>query len=164
MFTHLWDIFVEFCHQAHLSVKVEMGSGDLGLAQLMSWVEIGWEANLLLFTLLCCHPSVASLEDQVQVPHQAPQHKKKQKPTSTRSTTPNEVSWVCVSLEVETYGNWGKEANDTFSYQLAIGSAQSKSRLVFEIFSRINLTPYLNKIYSKSNFVKKTLVTFKLIL
>ena len=33
--------------------------------------------NLLLFTLLCCRPSAASLDDQAQVPHQAPQHKKK---------------------------------------------------------------------------------------
>ena len=51
---------------------------------------------------------------------------------------------MCVPLAVETNGNWGKEARDTFSClatQLAIGSPKSKSSYVYvEIYSRLNLT------------------------
>ena len=54
-----------------------------------------------------------------------------------------ELGWVCVPLAVETYGNWGKEARDTFSRLatwLAIWSPKSKSSCVYEIYSRLNLT------------------------
>ena len=52
----------------------------------------------------------------------------------------SELGWVCVSLAVETYANWGKEARYTFSNLatwLAIGSPKSKSSFVYE--SLINL-------------------------
>ena len=50
--------------------------------------------------------------------------------------------WVCAPLAVETYGNWGKEARDTFSRlatRLAIGSSESRSSLLFKIYSRLSL-------------------------
>ena len=55
----------------------------------------------------------------------------------------SELGWVCVPLAVKTYGNWRKEARDTFSClatRLAIGSPKSKSSFVYEIYSRLNLT------------------------
>ena len=55
----------------------------------------------------------------------------------------SELGWVCVPLAVETYGNWGKEAKDTFSRiatRLAIGSHKSKGSHVFELYSKLNLT------------------------
>ena len=64
----------------------------------------------------------------------------------------SELGWVCVPLAVETYGNWGKEARDTFSRlatRLAIGSPRSKSSCVYEVYSKLN--PNLDQIYCESN-------------
>ena len=55
----------------------------------------------------------------------------------------SELGWVCVPLAVETYGNCGKEARDTFFHlatRLAIGSPKSKNSFVYKIYSRLNLT------------------------
>eukprot|EP00731_Ephydatia_muelleri_P003072 Em0001g3072a len=58
-----------------------------------------------------------------------------QKPASTRPMTPNAVSWAT---------------------QLAIGSAESQSRLVFEVFSRLNVT--LRRSIARA-ILSRTLVT-----
>jgi len=50
----------------------------------------------------------------------------------------SELGWVCIPLAVETYGNWGKEASDTFARlatRLAVGSSKSKSNFVFVLYS-----------------------------
>eukprot|EP00731_Ephydatia_muelleri_P019621 Em0012g446a len=48
-----------------------------------------------------------------------------------------ELGWSCIPLAVETYGNWGKEAHDTFSRlasYLAIHQSSLKSAVVAEIY------------------------------
>eukprot|EP00731_Ephydatia_muelleri_P014935 Em0008g655a len=50
-----------------------------------------------------------------------------------------ELGWSCIPLAVETYGNWGKEAQDTASH-LAIHQTFHKSSLVAEIYGRLNTT------------------------
>ena len=47
-----------------------------------------------------------------------------------------ELGWSCIPLAVETYGNWGKEAQDTISRlasHLAIHQSSPKSSVVAEI-------------------------------
>ena len=53
-------------------------------------------------------------------------------------------SWVgCVPIAVETYGNWGQEAKQTFSRLascLATDSSQPKCKVIAELYGRLNLT------------------------
>ena len=53
-----------------------------------------------------------------------------------------ELGWSCIPLAVETYGNWGKEAHDTFSRlasYLAIHQSSPKSAVVAEIYGQLNI-------------------------
>ena len=109
-------------------------------AQLMFWFVIGLLADLLPLISLCHPPSL--LPHLIKhASHQALQLYQP-KPASNDPKC-SELGWVCIPLAVETYGNWGKEARDTFSplaTRLAIGSPKSKSSCVYEIYSRLNLT------------------------
>eukprot|EP00731_Ephydatia_muelleri_P009820 Em0005g406a len=52
----------------------------------------------------------------------------------------SELGWVCIPLAVETYGNWGREAQSTFSRlasHLAIITSSHKSKA---LYSRLNFT------------------------
>ena len=54
-----------------------------------------------------------------------------------------ELGWSCIPLAVETYGKWGKEAQDTISWlasHLAIPQSSPKSSVVAEIYGRLNMT------------------------
>ena len=139
----LRDVFVDFCHQAHLGVPVEVGSNltpdgsrsrpaDVLVRDWITGRFAAFDSSLLPH--LIKHAS-----------HQALQLYQ-QKPASTRLMIPNicsELGWVCIPLAVETYENWRKEARDTFSHLatlLAIESPKSKSSFVYEIYSRLNLS------------------------
>eukprot|EP00731_Ephydatia_muelleri_P017471 Em0010g569a len=53
-----------------------------------------------------------------------------------------ELGWSCIPLAVETYGNWGKQAHDTFSRLasfLAIHQSSPKAVVVAEIYGRLNV-------------------------
>ena len=53
-----------------------------------------------------------------------------------------ELGWACVPLAVETYGNWGVEAQETFSRLaslLAVSNSVSKSKATADIYGRLNL-------------------------
>eukprot|EP00731_Ephydatia_muelleri_P000771 Em0001g771a len=55
----------------------------------------------------------------------------------------SELGWVCIPLAVETYGNWGREAQSTFSRlasHLAIITSSHKSKVLTELYSRLNFT------------------------
>ncbi|KAL5516647.1 hypothetical protein EMCRGX_G002034 [Ephydatia muelleri] len=55
----------------------------------------------------------------------------------------SELGWVCVPLAVETYGNWGKEAQATFSRLascIATTSSCHKSQVLGEMYGRLNFT------------------------
>ena len=54
-----------------------------------------------------------------------------------------EFGWVFIPLAVETYGNWGSEAQTTFSYlasNLAIITSSYKGKVLTELYSRLNFT------------------------
>eukprot|EP00731_Ephydatia_muelleri_P007475 Em0003g1723a len=55
----------------------------------------------------------------------------------------SELGWVCVALAVETYSNWGKEAQATFSRLaacIATTSSCHKSQVLGEMYGRLNFT------------------------
>ena len=112
----------------------------LSPAQLMFWFVIGLLADLLL--LISSPLSITSLDQACTTSGSTAQSAEARK---HRANDPKccELGCVCVPLAVETYGNWGKEAKDTFSHlatRLAIGSHKSKSSHVFELYSKLNLT------------------------
>ena len=50
---------------------------------------------------------------------------------------------MCIPLAVETYGNWGRKAQSTFSRlasHLAIITSSHKDKVLTELYSRLNFT------------------------
>ena len=61
---------------------------------------------------------------------------------STNDARCQELGWVCIPLAVETFGHWGKEAQNVFSRLaslLSIHQGRSKSVALFDIYSRMNM-------------------------
>ena len=53
-----------------------------------------------------------------------------------------ELGWACVPIAVETCGNWGQEAKQPFSRsasRLATDSSQPKSKVIADLYGRLNL-------------------------
>ena len=113
-------------------------------AQLMIRFVIGLLADLLP-SISPCHPPslLPHLINQACITSGIAALSAETRKHKANDPKCSEQGCVCVPLAVETYGNWGKEARDTFSRlatQLAIGSPNSKSSCVYEIYSRLNLT------------------------
>ena len=54
-----------------------------------------------------------------------------------------ELGWTCVPLAVETYGDWGREAQETFSRLASLFAASHsvpKSKAAADIYGCLNLT------------------------
>ena len=54
-----------------------------------------------------------------------------------------DLGWTCIPLAVETYGNWGMEAQGVFSclaYLLAIGLAIPKPKMLGDIYDHLNMS------------------------
>ena len=54
-----------------------------------------------------------------------------------------ELGWTCIPLAVETYGNWGMEAQSVFSRlasRLAIGQAIRKPKMLGDIYGHLNMS------------------------
>ena len=53
-----------------------------------------------------------------------------------------ELGWSCVPLPVESYGGWGKKAQECFvllASRLAVHTSSSKSKSTFHLYSQLNL-------------------------
>ena len=143
----LRDVFVDFCHQAHLGVHVEVGSNltpDGSRSRPADVLVRDWiTGRFAVFDFTVSSPlSVASLNQTCITSGFAALSAETRKHKANDPKC-SELGWVCVPLAVETYGNWGKEARDTFSRlatRLAIGSPRSKSSCVYEVYSKLNLT------------------------
>ena len=62
---------------------------------------------------------------------------------AANDTRCQELGWLCIPLAVETYGNWGKEAQSVFSRLaslLSISQAIPKPKMLSEIYSRLNMS------------------------
>eukprot|EP00731_Ephydatia_muelleri_P034760 Em0075g13a len=141
------NVFVDFCHQAHLGVHVEVGSNltpDGSRSRPADVLVHDWiTGRFAAFDFTVSSPlSVASLNQACITSGFAALSAETRKHKANDPKC-SELGWVCVPLAVETYGNWGKEARDTFSRlatRLAIGSPRSKSSCVYEVYSKLNLT------------------------
>ncbi|KAL5474062.1 hypothetical protein EMCRGX_G028636 [Ephydatia muelleri] len=144
---HLRNVIVEFCHHSHLGVRVESGSGitpDLSRTWPADVLVLNWErgkhaalditmtSSLIPSILTAASLSEGAAAEEVEV-------------RKHRANDPkcSELGWVCIPLAVETYGNWGREAQSTFSRlasHLAIITSSHKSKVLTELYSRLNFT------------------------
>ena len=142
----LRDEVFDLCRRAHLSVSVERGHSltrDLAHTRPADILIAGWDRgkpaalDLTITSPLCsailsesCHQaSAAALAAEARKLH-------------SNGSKCQELGWSCIPLAVETYGNWGKEAHDTFSRlasYLAIHQSSPKPAVVAEIYGRLNI-------------------------
>ena len=144
-------MIVEFCHRAHLGVKVESGSGitpDLSRTWPADVLVLNWErgkhaaidttvtSSLIPSILTAASLSEGAAAEEAEV-------------RKHRANDPkcSELGWVCIPLAVETYGNWDREAQSTFSRlashlasHLAIITSSHKGKVLTELYSRLNFT------------------------
>ena len=142
---HLRNVYVEFYHRAHLpGVRVESDStitSDLSHTRPADVLVLNWErgkhAALDITVTSPLTPSIltaASWSEGVAV--EARKH---------RANNPkcSELGWVCIPLAMETYGNWGRKVQYTFSClasHLAIIPSSLKGKVLTELYSRLNFT------------------------
>ena len=146
-YNRLRDEIFDLCRHAHLSVRLEKGNGltrDLDHTCPADILIAGWvrgkpaALDITITSPLClailgesCHQtSVAVLAAETRKLH-------------SNGPKCQELGWSCIPLAVETYGNWGKEAQDTISRlasHLAIHQSSLKSSVVAEIYGRLNMT------------------------
>ncbi|KAL5503348.1 hypothetical protein EMCRGX_G010279 [Ephydatia muelleri] len=143
----LRDEIFDLCHHAHLSVRLEKGNGltrDLDHTRPADILIAGWvrgkpaALDITITSPLCpailgesCHQTGAAvLAAETRKLH-------------SNGPKRQELRWSCIPLGVETYGNWGKETEDTISRlasHLAIHQSSPKSSVVAEIYGRLNTT------------------------
>ena len=138
----LRDVFVDFCHQAHLAGSTLTPDGSQSHPDdvlVRDWIA----GRFAAFDFTVSSPlSITSL-DQACTTSGSPAQAAEARKLWANDPKCSELGCVCVPLAVETYGNWGKEAKDTFSCLatwLAISSHKSKSSHVLELYSKLNLT------------------------
>ena len=136
----LRDEVFDLCRRAHLSVSVERGHGltrDLAHTRPADILIAGWDRgkpaalDLTITSPLC---SVILGESCYQAGGAALLH--------SNGPKCQELGWSCIPLAVETYGNWGKQAHNTFSRLasfLAIYQSSPKALVVAEIYGQLNV-------------------------
>ena len=142
---HLRDIFANFCHRAHLSVRVEVGYGlarDHVNSRPVDVLVQGWDREKpAAFDVTVASPlTPVTLNNASTSVGAAAAELRKHVANDTRC---QELGWTCIPLAVETYGNWGMEAQSVFSRLtslLAIGQAILKPKMLGDIYGHLNMS------------------------
>ena len=146
MWSYARDKVFDLCHCAYLSVGVERGHGltrDLAHTRLADILIAGWDRGKsvaldLTITSPLCSAILSELCHQAGAAALAAEARK----LHSNGPKCQELGWSCIPLAVKTYGNWGKEAHDTFSRlasYLTIHQSSLKSAVVAEIYGRLNI-------------------------
>eukprot|EP00731_Ephydatia_muelleri_P010164 Em0005g750a len=126
---HLRDIFANFCRRAQLSVRVEVGGWDRGKPAAF---DATVASPLTPVTLNNASTSMGAAAYAAEL--------RKHVANDTRC---QELGWTCIPLAVETYGNWGMEAQSVFTRLaslLAIGQAIPKPKMLGDIYGHLNMS------------------------
>ena len=84
-------------------------------------------------------------------------HKAECRKHSSNDLKCQKLGWVCVPLAVESYWNWGKEAQNTFARLASILSISlhcPKAKVLTEIYGRLN-TSLVRSVATEGNPVQK---------
>ena len=135
----LRDIFANFCRRAHLSVQVKVGYGlarDHINSRPADILVQGWNRGKpAAFDVTVLNNASASVG--------AAAYAAECRKHAANDTRCQELGWLCIPLAVETYGNWGKEAQSVFSRLaslLSISQAIPKPKMLSELYSRLNMS------------------------
>ena len=143
----LRDEIFDLCRHAHLSVRLEKGNGltrDLDHTRPADILIAGWDRGKpaaldITITSPLCPAILGESCQQAGAAVLAAEARK----LHSNGPKCQELGWSCIPLAVETYGNRGKEAQDTISRlasHLAIHLSSPKSSVVAEIYGRLNMT------------------------
>ena len=144
---HLRNVLVEFCHRAHLGVRVESGSGltpDLSHTRPADVLVLNWERGKhAALDITVTSPLIPSILTAASLSEGAAAEEAEARKHRANDPKCSELGWLCIPLAVETYGNWGREAQTTFSRlasHLAITTSSHKGKVLTEMYSRLNFT------------------------
>ena len=144
---HLRDIFANFCRQAHLSVRVEVGYGlarDHVNSRPADALVQGWDRGKpAAFDVTVASPLTPVTLNNASTSVGAAAYAAELRKHVANDTRCQELGWTCIPLAVETYGNWGKEAQRVFSRLaslLAIGQAIPKPKMLGDIYGHLNMS------------------------
>ena len=143
----LRDVVANLFRQAHMGVAVEAGYGlthDNSRSRLADVLVTRWEKGLpaALDITVTSPLNPAILDESCSTAGVAAVTAESRKHVANDPKC-FELGWTCVPLAVETYGNWGVEAQETFSRLaslLAASHSVSKSKATADIYGRSNLT------------------------
>eukprot|EP00731_Ephydatia_muelleri_P006859 Em0003g1107a len=140
-------MIVEFCHRAHLGVRVESGSGitpDLSRTRPADVLVLNWERGKhAALDITVTSPLIPSILTAASLSEGAAAEEAEVRKRRANDPKCSELGWVCIPLAVETYGMWGREAQSTFSRLAshpAIITSSHKSKVLTELYSRLNFT------------------------
>ena len=143
----LRDIFANFCRRAHLSVQVEVGYGlarDHINSHPADILVQGWDRGKpAAFDVTVTSPLTPVSLNNASASVGAAAYAAECRKHAANDTRCQELGWLCIPLAVETYGNWGKEAQSVFSRLaslLSISQAIPKPKMLSEIYSRLNMS------------------------
>ena len=137
---HLRDTIANFCHRAHLSVKVEMGHGLSPSHSNSCPADIlvqGWDRGRpAAFDVTVTSPLTPAIMEETSALAGAAAHIAETRKHSANDAKCEELGWVCIPLAVESYGNWGMEARSTLK-RLASLIAIYESRIMASVLSEL---------------------------
>ena len=146
---NLRDILAGSFHTAHLSVQVEAGAG------LSTDLSQSRPADILVQDWYRGKPAAFDFDISVDsplnsnvLPAAGARAGAASEAAELRKHTANdakcaELGWVSIPLVVESYGAWGKEAQQSFSKlasRLAVHGCVPKSMATFELYARLNIS------------------------
>ena len=144
---HLRDIFANFCRKAHLSVRVEVGYGlarDHVNSRPVDVLVHGWDRGKpAAFDVTVASPLTPVTLNNASTSVGAAAYAAELRKHVANDTRCQELGWTCIPLAVETYGNWGKEAQSVFSRLaslLAISQAIPKPKMLGDIYGHLNMS------------------------
>ena len=140
-------MIVEFCHRAHLGVRVESGSGitpDLSRTRPADVLVLNWERGKhAALDITVTSPLIPSILTAASLSEGAAAEEAEARKHRANDPKCSELGWVCIPLAVETYGNWGRDAQSTFSRlasHLATITSSHKRKVLTQLYSRLNIT------------------------
>ena len=143
----LRDTFADFCRQAHLSVKIEVGHGlsrDHINRRPADILVQGWDRGKpAAFDVTVASPLTPVTLHEASASTGAAAYVAEGRKHAANDARCQELGWTCIPLAVETFGCWGKEAQSVFSRLaslLAIHQACPKSSVLHEIYCHMNMT------------------------
>ena len=115
----LRDIIADLCRKAHLPVRVEAGHGmcrDNNHSCPADVLVEGWERGqpAALDITVTSPLTPVSLKESSRFAGVAALSAETRKHAANDPKC-RELGWMCIPMAVETYGNWGKEAQHMFS-------------------------------------------------